>query len=456
MKYAFSKTLSEIQIKQEGDLKAAGSVLIAPLNEPVSFTDWLDGRRPQHLSTNAGTNEIAFQSWRTFKEAFAPELIGQAVEETQQALGRPLESCIDPFGGSGTTALAAQFLGLRPLTIEVNPYLADLIEAKLLTYDTDQLIEDFKTVVETKVREDYSQPFPGAPATFVEPGQGGRFVFSRPVACRLASFRDRIDAIKDRNNRRLMRVILGASALPVSNVVISGKGRRYRRGWNAREIKAERVDEIFINSMVKAIYEIRRYEKRKAREYSLLRGDARQLTPDSGKYDLAVFSPPYPNSFDYTDVYNVELWVCGYLKCRADNRSLRLSTLRSHVQIARPFDTPELGSSTLNRVVGELISVRSELWNRHIPDMVAAYFADMCAIIERLQKALVCGGRVYMVVGDSRYAGVHIPVASILNELALARGFSTAGQEPFRSMRASPQQGGRAELTETLLTLSRI
>ena len=35
----------------------------------------------------------------------------------------------DPFGGSGTSALTCQFLGIQPVTIEVNPFLADLIAA---------------------------------------------------------------------------------------------------------------------------------------------------------------------------------------------------------------------------------------------------------------------------------------------------------------------------------------
>ncbi len=426
-----------------------------PLKNIVSFTDWLEGRRPTHLSTNAGTDEIAFQGWRNFKEAFAPELIGQAVEETGDALGRAVSSCLDPFGGSGTTALACQFLGIRPLTIEVNPFLADLIEAKLTTYDVEQLILDFKTVVEAEIISDYVVPFVGAPATFVEPGVDGRYIFSRGVASRLASLLDRIAQVQNAANRRLMRVLLGAIALPVSNVIVSGKGRRYRRGWASREMMPERVEQNFVDAVVRAIYEIRRYEKRKARAYSLLRGDARKLTPDEGQFDLAVFSPPYPNSFDYTDVYNVELWVCGYLQCSADNRSLRLSTLRSHVQIARSFDAPELGSTTLTRIAEQLAIVQMDLWNRHIPGMVSAYFVDMCIIIERLQKSLVAGGRVYMIVGDSRYAGVQVPVATILNELALERGFTIAGEEPFRSMRASPQQGGRPELKETLLTLTR-
>lgn len=436
-------------------MAAAELIRGRPLGPGVSFSDWLEGRRPPHLSTNAGASEIAFQGWRNFKEAFAPELIGQAVEETQQALGRPVAACLDPFGGSGTTALASQFLGVEPLTIEVNPYLADLIEAKLANYDVEQLIGDFKTVVEADVVSSSASLFPGAPSTFVEPGVDGRYLFSNAVAYRLAFIRDRISDIENATNRRLMRVLLGAIALPVSNVVVSGKGRRYRRGWASRETSAERVEQLFIDSVIRAIYEIRRYEKRKARGYTLLRGDARKLTPRSGNYDLAVFSPPYPNSFDYTDVYNVELWVCGYLTCRADNRTLRMSTLRSHVQIARSFEAPELGSRTLKCVEEKLHSVSEELWNRHIPSMVSAYFADMCIVIQNLREALVPGGRAYMVVGDSRYAGVHVPVATILNELALDRGFTVAGEEPFRSMRASPQQGGRPELRETLLTLTR-
>jgi hypothetical protein len=59
-----------------------------------------------------------------------------------------------------------------------------------------------------------------------------------------------------------------------------------------------------------------------------------------------------------------------------------------------------------------------------------------------------------MVVGDSRYAGIDIPVATALSQMAGGLGFVMGGTEPFRSMRASPQQGGRPELLETLLTFA--
>lgn len=421
---------------------------------PVTMTDWLSGREPPHLSTNSGTALVAFQAWRNFKEAFAPELIGQAFEETSAALGRPIKHSVDPFGGSGTTALASQFLGVHPTTIEVNPYLADLIEAKLSSYDVDALLDDYFQVIRD-VRDVESEHFPGAPETFVEPGKAGRYLFNRQVAARLAGLRNAIFLLEDERHRRLLRVLLCSISVELSNVVVSGKGRRYRQGWEKRPHAADEVLKLFHAAFARAAYDIRRYRSRGCLGFDLRRGDARELTPSSGRYDVAVFSPPYPNSFDYTDVYNVELWVGGYLDGKESNLALRTRTLRSHVQIKRSYETANLKSMTLDLVTSELEQVRDQLWNPTIPDMVRAYFDDMNQIMSKLSTALVPGGRAYMVVGDSRYHGVQVPVADVLIELAECLGFDKVAEEPFRSMRASPQQGGKPELVETLITLRR-
>jgi len=423
--------------------------------EAVSAADWLVDRTPSVLSTNSGTKLAAFQAWRNFKEAFAPELVGQAFEETSAALGRPVARCIDPFGGSGTTALASQFLGAHPTTIEVNPYLADLIEAKLATYDVASLLDDYAQVLDTFIDVE-ADHFPGAPETFVEPGRGDRYLFGAAVAARLAGLRVAILDLADPTNRRLLRVLLSSISVDLSNVVVSGKGRRYRRNWAEKQATPHGVLDAFDDAFIRAVYDIGRYRKRACLDYQLHRGDARILTPAEGAFDVSIFSPPYPNSFDYTDVYNVELWVGGYLDSRASNTALRQQTLRSHVQIVRPYDTDGLFSPTLDAVAAELDKVRSDLWNRSIPDMVRAYFGDMNTIMARLAGALFAGGRAYLVVGDSRYHGVQISVADILIELAAPLGFEKIADEPFRSMRASPQQGGRQELVESLITLRRV
>lgn len=424
-------------------------------DRPATLQDWLDGRSPTHLSTNAGTPLVAFQAWRAFKEAFAPELIAQAFEETSASLGRPVARAIDPFGGSGTTALSSQFLGAAPTTIEVNPYLADLIEAKLTTYDATRLLDDYSALLKAIKDDESDDIFPGAPETFVAPGKNYRYIFSEAVARRIAGLRNAILAVQEPAHRRLFRVLLAPISLQVSNVVVSGKGRRYRKNWVDRQASAADVIPAFDAAFVQAVYDIQRFRNRQHLGYELLRGDARILTPAVGTFDVAIFSPPYPNSFDYTDVYNVELWVCGYLDSGDANRKLRMDTLRSHVQIKRDYSGSEVRSNLLTHIFSQLHNIRGQLWNATIPDMVVAYFSDMQTILERLHSSIVEGGRAYLVVGDSRYHGIQVPVADILAEIATELGYQLIAAEPFRSMRASPQQGGRPELLETLLTFSR-
>ncbi|RWL96715.1 MAG: hypothetical protein EOR68_18510 [Mesorhizobium sp.] len=425
-----------------------------PLAGSTNFSDWIDGRTIPHLSTNSGAASVAFQGWRHFKEAFAPELIQSAFDETSEALGRRVKTIVDPFGGSGTSALASQFLGALPTTIEVNPYLADLIEAKLTSYATDALVDGFNQVMSNS-RNVAEIAFEGAPRTFIEPGVKGRYLFSTDVARTLQQLKEGIARLADDRIKRLFLVLLGAVALDVSNVLVSGKGRRYKRGWSVKQSSRDSVRSAFREKVLKAIYDIERFRDRASLDYRVLRGDSRALIKDVGQQDLAIFSPPYPNSFDYTDVYNVELWVCGYLRSPTDNRRLRTATLRSHVQVAREYHVEASPTKTLANTLRQLNDVRAQLWDSAIPDMVAAYFDDMRNVLKELFEQIVPHGRVYVVVGDSQYAGVGIPVATILEEIAHLIGYSTERSASFRSMRSSPQQGGKTSLKETLLVLRR-
>jgi hypothetical protein len=435
---------------------SSGGELISSFQRDLRFSDWVQNRGPPYLSTNAGAPEIAFQDWLRFKEAFAPELVARAVKETAGDLGRPITRCSDPFGGSGTTALACQFLGIKPSTIELNPFLADLIEAKLSRYEADELERTFGEVIcrATELSDDVKDdPFPNSPKTFVEPGEHAKFIFSRPIAVRIAGYRKAIDELESSRARRFFRVMLASIVVGVSNVIVSGKGRRYRQRWQGRQSDPSTVDISFNNACLRAIYQVRRHSNRPTFEYHILRGDSRSMVQNLGHHELSVFSPPYPNSFDYTDVYNVELWTLGYLRSADDNRKLREQTLRSHVQINRPFSAQPSGSLSLEQTIDRLESVRPWLWDPHIPEMIGAYFDDMRTVLLGLRRQITTGGRVYVVVGDSCYAGVDVPVARVLGEEAPSLGFTPIAVEPFRSMRASPQQGGRPELAENLLTL---
>lgn len=425
----------------------------ADTTDQSSFQDWIGGRTLPSLGTNAGAETLPFQKWRHFKEAFAPELIQRAILASEI----PVTRCVDPFGGSGTTALACQFLGVHPVTVEVNPYLADLAEAKLTTYDVDALARDFGRLIKLANRKRLSahRYFMEAPPTFVEPGLDERWIFDAPVGQRLAAYASALPEIRNVANRRLLRVLLGGVLIGLSNVVISGKGRRYRQNWQELDREAADLDEAFCEAVEDAVDDILRYASRKEVNFTVIRGDARKELGRIDLVDIAVLSPPYPNSFDYTDVYNVELWGLGYLRKRHHNRQLRLSTLSSHVQIKRKFADAPKTSKLLDKTLRRLEAQREELWNGNIPSMVAGYFADMSEVVRTLASRMRPRGQIWMVVGDSKYASVRVPVADILAELAPQTGCRLIKTEPFRSMRTSAQQGNSATLQETLVVLSR-
>jgi hypothetical protein len=337
----------------------------------------------------------------------------------------------------------------------VNPYLADLIEAKLDTYDADRLARDLATVIRLAATTiDCAVPFRTLPATFIEPGVNDRWVFDLSVAERICSLLSAINGLPDARSRRLFRVLLGGILVEVSNVLINGKGRRYRANWKARQIEPQSVVALFTSAAHAAIADVHQFRQRLNLTYEVIRDDCRKLDRPKEDCQLAVFSPPYPNSFDYTDVYNLELWMLGYLNEGEDNRSLRSATLASHVQIDRDFAAPPTGSALLRETLEQLETRRSSMWNRRIPDMVGAYFTELSTVLERVRLTLAADGQAWILLGDSRYAGIQIATAAIVAELAVISGWKVIKVEPCRSMRVSAQQGGHAELQESLVVLS--
>lgn len=417
------------------------------------FTDWLKGIVDgAPISSNIPSHRLPFQRWYRFKEAFSPLLVAESLS----CLGFWPTTCLDCFGGSGTTALTCQFLGIEPTTIEVNPFLADLIEAKLTTYETASLLRDYGTVLDSEgaIKVSFHNlRYEEWPATMVEPGMNGRWIFPRETFRRILALREAIDRLESQTNQRLLRVLLGSILIDMSNVLISGKGRRYRSNWQAAEKGPQDVTRAFQEAFSAAYGDIVGHGHRQCADYTLLRGDSRIEVENVGQVDIALFSPPYPNSFDYTDIYNVELWVLGYLKSRRDNTDLRAATLRSHVQISRDMSWEHLDSQKLKKTVDTLNKKRAQLWDPKLPDMVGAYFADLDQILRSIRTRMNPDGAVLMTVGDSRYADVLVDVGDILSELAGSAGYICEAVTPIRAMKTSAQQGWVASLSEDLVRL---
>ena len=403
-------------------------------------------------SSNAGSSGVPFQRWFHFKEAFSPKFVA----DTISAAPYDIKTCIDPFGGSGTTALTTRFLGIDSISIELNPFVADLAKAKVTPVSPSKLMTEATRIVDDICSGWGSdKAAPNVPATFREPGLRGRWLFSAETFDTCVALNRRIACTKDRRVARLLRVLLGSVLVRCSNVVINGKGRRYRKNWQDKERTPTDLILAFEEMVAIAVADLSRFSPLSDVSTKVYVGDARRILQRVNRADIAIFSPPYPNSFDYTDVYNIELWMLGYFSCSADNSLLRKNTLRSHVQIKWPPVSKLVDSRSLRHVLAQLNEVRQELWNTHIPEMIAHYFSDLRRIFVCLHRVLPKNGRAVIAIGDSQYAGVHVNVGGILEEVVRPVEFKLIEKGSIRSMRNSAQHGGTFELAEHCLVFEK-
>jgi hypothetical protein len=423
------------------------------VDESTGWTSTHEAVNAPPATTNQAAQGTAFQRWFHFKEAFSPSFVSTAIE----TLGFKPDHVIDPFGGSGTTGITCQLLGIDATTIEINPFLADVIRAKTTPINAEELIKAAQSFRHglARTKADLGV-LASLPPTFIESPDKQRWIFSRDFAERLSQYLKCIRQIADPSIQRFFRVALGAILVECSNVYVNGKGRRYRGRWQETQADGSLLDFRFHEQFNTAFEDIHRFAARPATHVDVVHGDSRvAMRALQRPADLIVFSPPYPNSFDYTDIYNVELWTLGYLTSSVDNINLRRSTVHSHVQINRDAKTPAHKSATLVSAVKLLQDKRDELWDSRIPEMVLGYFRDLELVLVESLRLVTERGKVLMVVGDSGYAGVLIDVPTILAELGREVGFKNVQTFEVRKMRASAQQGGSHHLRECIVEMGR-
>lgn len=410
---------------------------------------WLTGCLPSApLSSNIGSGTLPFQRWFHFKEAYSPEFVAQSIECAPYKVSRVL----DPFAGSGTTSLTCRMLGIDSVSIELNPFLADLVLAKLTPVSPATFHDNCLKILEKiKISSVDHRILEGAPATLCEPGFNNRWIFGRQAYSSIRALARCISTLAPAE-ARLARVLLGSILVDCSNVVVNGKGRRYRKNWQSRNISKNNVFDLFETAVSNAVDDLCDFKCFNRSSHKVCHGDVRRRLRRLRNADIAIFSPPYPNSFDYTDVYNLELWMLGYFTSKEDNRNLRIHTLRSHVQIKWPGTVQRSSSPTLSRTVQSLRERRGELWNKNIPEMILGYFEDLAFVFVELSRILQPGKRVIIAVGDSQYVGIKIHVSQILREILKSIGFKVVELSPIRSMRVSAQHGGQLNLEETAIT----
>jgi len=390
--------------------------------------------RDKGVSDARGLDTLARHRWYFIKEGFSPKLIEEAIAREDINTNEVL---FDPFSGSGTAPLTGALKGLKVRGIEINPFLKFLSATKLdhvnhiaFKQAFDKLLRATNVPMTSRL-EGYS--------TFTEPNRWDRWLFPIDVlrrfeAGRRALYRARPEC------RGLLKLTLLAAVMDCCNAEKDGKCLRYESNWQQRQATPEDFHARLVERS-NAIWNDLKDAPLSGVNARIAEGDAKEVLKrgSKAKFRLCITSPPYLNSFDYSDVYRPELFLGGFVRSNKSLMKIRLRTVRSHLQ-ARWSDPTRTDFGSLYSDSVSLLQERIEdLWDSRIPTMVQAYFEDMEGILRGLRQRALENASVWLVVSTSAYAGVEIPVDLILAEVGQRTGWFLREVGVLRYLRSSSQ-----------------
>ena len=367
--------------------------------------------------------------WYYFKEGFSSTLVDYVIKQTGVGPGSRI---VDPFCGSGTTVLTATANGIRSAGKEVNPFLRFVSRCKT------------STVAPMTFRRAVAGALDGAASrkvhplelfsTFSERGwksqRQQKWLFNSAV---LRAFWGSWSRLKKKDaTGDLVRLCLLGAAMDAANAAKDGKCLRYRPDWESLDFgRSDFVDAAIARSEIIA----EDLERSPLSELAVVELADSRVTDFGECFDLCVTSPPYLNSFDYTDVYRPELFLGGFVSTMDELTKLRLSTLRSHIQVDWP--NPEASDFGLNyaKAISDLRSKSDTLWDHRLPRMIQAYFEDMQSVLTILRAKANRNAVVALVVSTSAYAGSEIPVDLIIADIAVKSGWQLREVSVLRQLK---------------------
>lgn len=355
--------------------------------------------------------------WFHYKEAFAPELAREIVGR----LGAGNSGVVvDPFAGVATTQLALQLDPRiqRVLGVEYSPLAHFIGKTKLgwAGLRADYLDKKASDVLRFKRRTRVTIP---ELAAFHD-----NEILPEAISRDLASARDRIREVSRGRVRDFFLLGLAAVVEDVSGAAKDGRALRISRNRMRRSTSLAGEVGLPVRSALRRQYDAMLADLRllgdqrstgQRAPVNHLRGDARDLSAAlQGEVEpqgvgLFMYSPPYLNCIDYTEVYKLELWLLEFVSNQQQFRNVRLGTLRSHPSVEFPTRNYISGTLGVQHNLTYVIRAISSFVERHHVRPVNGrviwnYFDDMTKVLQEQYQYLEPGGHAACIVANSTFS----------------------------------------------------
>ncbi|EEC7405079.1 restriction endonuclease [Escherichia coli] len=363
--------------------------------------------------------------WYPYVEGFSANYARDAILRNK----KNIRNVYDPFGGSGTTQLAAVQLGLDAFYSELNPFMNEVTKAKIVSSAwvknnfsiSNDIFEEFLNEInaesfKTKSREvdlsGYHQAFPNR--NFFEEQHIKEILYALNIGKSLSVGYEHID--------RIIKVACIANAISCSNMTRRADLRRRRADeYKNRIVNVSSAISTSLRSMREDIANMS-FDKP---SLTFVNDDAKKLPIEyHNSFDFVLTSPPYLNGTNYFRNTKIELWLYSFISSEKELRTYRDKTVTGGINDV----SKKLSYHKFNSVekIASLLDISAT--DRRIPTMVRHYFSDMYEVLVNVYNGLINGGDLLLDIGDSKFYGVHVPTNSLLIDVAESIGFKTISE----------------------------
>ncbi len=391
---------------------------------------------PMTVTFKRGRKE-PFARWYPYLEGYST----QFVESILERYAPNAQSILDPFAGTGTTAFTASQLNKTAYFCEINPVLQflSLTKIRVRRLESSQRSSLAQILAQAKVSLKELEKYPRnytLHQAYIETF-GDSLFFEDLVYDQILRIRTWIDEIALENPilADLITVAVLSALVPASRMKRSGD-LRYK---TTKELERQTVPLVEgirqnINQMVD---DIQNDIDGLRTEPLLICENARSLDSISPlSIDAVITSPPYVNGTNYFRNTKIELWFLRCLKEKRDLASFRAAALTAGINDVTVSKTPTLFHADVRKIVSEL---EQNAYDSRISRMVASYFSEMTEIFRAIRPHLTADAIIAIDIGDSCYAGIHVPVDGLLSACLQELGFI---QEDSVTLRKRKSRGG--------------
>lgn len=380
----------------------------------------------QNLVNFSQTKSLPIHRWFYYQEGYSPTLINNLVKYLK--INKADSILFDPFAGSGTSLVAAKELAINSIGFEINPFSSYIGMTKTQNYSEEEIKHAENFVLPSY--EIICNPYDKYELSIIEK----LFDFENFVKIELLKLKiSKQESVK-------VKQILNTALLCILQQV-----SYYKKAGNGLKKKKKYT---FIDTFdaydfkLKQIIEDLRIDRPEISPLLINDNCLNLHNYNIDNIDISIFSPPYPNCFDYYEVYKIELWVGEFIQTYSQLRDLRKSALTSNLNANLKKKNSVVASSRILFPILEYLN-KQKLWDTKIPKMLNSYFSEMTIIIKEIYKKTRKHGYCVIVVGNSSYCGMAIPTDIILSEIGKEIGFKVKEIIVARRNETSSQQYDR-------------